>query len=89
MDIHYEKNGVSFVWNARKAAVNAIKHDGITFDQAAEAFFDPFLKLVDADRNHESRDAVIGYDEKGRCCLLCILRLKVNLSGLFRPERPR
>jgi len=35
MDIHYEKNGVSFVWNARKAAANAIKHDGITFDQAA------------------------------------------------------
>lgn len=87
MDIHYEKNGVSFIWNARKAAANAIKHDGITFDQAAEAFFDPFLKLVDAGRNHESRDAVIGYDEKG--CLLCILSLKVNLSGLFRPARPR
>jgi hypothetical protein len=47
MDIHYEKNGVSFVWNARKAVANAIKHDGITFDQAAEAFFDPFLKLVE------------------------------------------
>ncbi|WP_300501716.1 BrnT family toxin [Methylobacter sp.] len=59
--------------NARKAVANAIKHDGITFDQAAEAFFDPFLKLVDAGRNHESRDALIGYDEKGRllfvvCC---------------------
>jgi len=89
MDIYYEKNGVSFVWNARKAVANAIKHDGITFDQAAEAFFDPFLKLVDAGRNHESRDAVIGYDEKASCCLLCILRLKVSLSGLFRPARPR
>lgn len=78
MDIHYEKNGVSFVWNARKAAANPIKHGGISFD--------PFLKLLDAGRNHESRDAVIGYDEKGR---LCILRLKVSLSGLFRPARPR
>jgi len=29
MDIHYEKNGVSFVWNARKAVSNAIKHDGL------------------------------------------------------------
>jgi len=76
MDIHYEKNGVSFVWNARKAATNAIKHDGITFDQAAEAFFDPFLKLVDAGRNHESRDAVIGYDEKGR--LLFVVHIEVE-----------
>jgi len=66
MDIHYEKNGVSFVWNARKAAANVIKHGGIFFDHTTEAFFDPFLKLVDAGRNHESRDAVIDYDEKGR-----------------------
>ncbi|EGW23221.1 protein of unknown function DUF497 [Methylobacter tundripaludum SV96] len=55
---------------------NAIKHDGITFDQAAEAFFDPFLKLVDAGRNHESRDAVIGYDEKGR--LLFVVHIEVE-----------
>ncbi len=76
MDIHYEKNGVSFVWNARKAAANTIKHDGITFDQATEAFFDPFLKLVDAGRNHESRDAVIGYDEQGR--LLFVVHIEIE-----------
>lgn len=76
MDIHYEKNDVSFVWNARKAAANVIKHGGITFDQAAEAFFDPFLKLVDADRNHKSRDAVIGYDGKGR--LLFVVHIEVE-----------
>ncbi|MDD2661391.1 MAG: BrnT family toxin [Methylococcales bacterium] len=68
MDIHYEKNGVSFVWNARKAAANPIKHGGISFD--------PFLKLVDAGRNHESRDAVIGYDEKGR--LLFVVHIEVE-----------
>ena len=43
MDIHYEKNGVTFIWNYRKAAANPNKHDGITFEQAAEAFFDLFL----------------------------------------------
>jgi uncharacterized protein len=29
-------------------------------------FFDPFFRLVDASRNEEARDAVIGYDTLGR-----------------------
>ena len=76
MDIHYEKNGVTFIWNYRKAAANPNKHDGITFEQAAEAFFDPFFKLVDAGREHEARDAVMGYDESGR--LLFVVHIEVD-----------
>ena len=41
-----------------------INHDGITFKQAAEAFFDPFLILVETSRNDEARDAVIGLDTR-------------------------
>jgi len=66
MDVQFELNGALFVWNADKARRNARKHDGITFEQAAEAFFDPFLRLVDASREDEARDAVIGYDTRGR-----------------------
>lgn len=58
--------GVSFVWNDAKARLNVLNHEGITFEQAAEVFFDPFFRLVDASRNDEARDAVIGYDAKGR-----------------------
>jgi uncharacterized DUF497 family protein len=76
MDIHFEKNSVTFVWDPRKAAGNAGKHDGITFEQATAAFFDPFFKLVDAGRNHEVRDAVIGYDEHGR--LLFVVHIEVE-----------
>lgn len=76
MDIHFEKNGVLFVWNDRKAANNPRKHDGVTFEQASEAFFDPFFKLVDAGRNDEARDAVIGYDESGR--LLFVVHVEVE-----------
>lgn len=65
MDIHFQKNGVTFVWNDRKAETNPNKHDGVTFEQATEAFFDPFFKLVDAGTKQEARDAVIGYDESG------------------------
>ena len=76
MDIHYEKNGVTFIWNYRKASANPNKHDGITFEQAAEAFFDPFFRLVDAGREHKARDAVMGYDESGR--LLFVVHIEVD-----------
>ncbi len=29
-------------------------------------FFDPLFRLVDASRNDEARDAIIGYDTEGR-----------------------
>lgn len=58
-------HGVVFTWDGRKARTNAAKH-GITFEAAAEAFFDPFLQVVDASSSEESRDAIIGYDAVGR-----------------------
>lgn len=76
MDIHFESNGITFIWNSRKAATNPKKHDGITFEQAVAAFFDPFFKLVDAGRQQEARDAVIGYDELGR--LLFVVHIEIE-----------
>ena len=62
MDVYFVLNGITFVWNDEKALINSRKHDGVTFQQAASAFFDPFLKVVDASRNNEVRDAIIGMD---------------------------
>lgn len=76
MDIHFEHNGVSFVWNAKKATLNKHKHDGITFEHATQAFFDPFLKLVEAGRNDEARDAVMGCDQLGR--LLFVVHIETE-----------
>jgi uncharacterized protein len=64
MDVYYVLNGITFIWNPEKARSNPVNHDGITFQQAAEAFFDPFLILVDASRNDEARDAVMGLDTR-------------------------
>ncbi|MFH7026682.1 MAG: BrnT family toxin [Heteroscytonema crispum UTEX LB 1556] len=64
MDVYFVLNGITFVWNEEKAQTNPSKHDGIAFQQAAEAFFDPFLKVVDASRNDEARDAIIGLDTR-------------------------
>ncbi len=64
MEVYFVLNGITFAWDEEKARINPINHDGITFQQAAEAFFDPFLLLVDASRNDEARDAVIGLDAR-------------------------
>jgi uncharacterized protein len=64
MDVYFVLNGITFVWNDEKARQNPNKHDGVTFQQAAEAFFDPFLKLVDASRHDEARDAIIAIDTR-------------------------
>ncbi len=66
MDVRYELNGIRFVWNDEKARLNLVNHDGISFQQAAEVFFDPFVVIVDASRNDEARDAAIGFDTAGR-----------------------
>lgn len=64
MDSQFELNGITFIWDENKARQNPYNHEGITFEQAAEAFFDPFLKIVDASRNDDECDAVIGMDKK-------------------------
>jgi uncharacterized DUF497 family protein len=43
-----------FEWDARKAAVNLVKH-GVSFDEAATAFADP-LGLDGEDIDHSSRE---------------------------------
>ncbi len=79
MDIRYELNGATFVWNAKKAAANPGKHDGITFEQAATVFFDPFFRLVEVSRNEEARDGIVGYDLLSR--LLYVVHVEVEVEG--------
>lgn len=62
--MYFVLNGIQFVWNDEKAKINPQKHDGVTFQQAIEAFFDPLLVVVDASRNDEARDAIIGLDQR-------------------------
>lgn len=64
MDEIFRLGGIEFVWDRDKALANPVKHDGVRFEQAAEVFFDPFVRVVDATRNEEPRDAVIGLDRR-------------------------
>jgi uncharacterized protein len=77
MDIHFELNGDHFVWSDEKADANWRKH-GVRFEEAATVFEDPLFVLVDASRNDESRDAVIGFDAIGR--LLYVVHIEFEAS---------
>lgn len=84
MDVYFVLNGVTFVWNEEKAWINPSNHDGVTFQQATEAFFDPFLVLVDASRNDEERDAVIGLDRRWNLLYVVYIERKNDIFGSFQ-----
>ncbi|MDO0852981.1 MULTISPECIES: BrnT family toxin [Xanthomonas] len=75
MDEYFEYQGTTFTWDREKARRTERKR-GIQFQQAAEVFFDPFVRLVDATRNDEARDAAIGYDLKQR--LLYVVNIQLE-----------
>ena len=79
MEIQFECNGDSFVWNGEKARKNWQKH-GVRFEEAATVFADPLFVLVDAARNDEARDAVIGFDATGR--LLYVVHIEVEATHI-------
>jgi uncharacterized DUF497 family protein len=62
-DTRFETYCLTFMWVNTEAAANLPKH-GILFEHATEAVLDPFLKLVDASRHEEVRDAIIGMDTR-------------------------
>ncbi|MBW4447305.1 MAG: BrnT family toxin [Spirirestis rafaelensis WJT71-NPBG6] len=69
MNIVYWLQGVEFEWNENKAQSNIEKHD-VTFEEAAEVFFDPFYQVGDATANNEQRDFIIGYSLSERLLLV-------------------
>jgi uncharacterized protein len=80
MNVYFVINGITFAWDEEKARINPINHDGITFQQATEAFFDPFLILADASHNDEARDAVIGLD--ARWNLLYVVHIEQDAESI-------
>ncbi len=69
MDIIYRLQGLEFEWDESKARRNVEKH-GITFEEAAEAFLDPFYQMGDASVNDQQRDFMLGYSLAQRLLLV-------------------
>jgi uncharacterized protein len=76
MDIEYELHGIRFRWNEDKARLNVKKHDGVSFEQAAQVFFDPFVQYRDVSRNNEKREGALGCDFNFR--LLLVVHLDIE-----------
>ena len=87
MNVYFVLNGITFVWNDGKAQVNPTNHDGITFQQAAEVFFDPFLVVVDASRNEEARDAVIGLDARWNLLYVVHIEREENVIRIISARK--
>ena len=86
MDVVFHLQGVEFEWDVDKAESNLRKH-GVTFEEAAEVFFDPFRQVGDASVNDdEDRDFVVGYNYVQR--LLLVVNTDRGLRTRIISARP-
>lgn len=85
MDITYRLQGVTFQWDERKARSNVEKH-GVTFEEAAEVFFDPFCQGGDASVGREERALTIGYSFSQR--LLLVVHTEPSTGTRIVSARP-
>ena len=69
MNILYRLQGIEFEWADDKARANLAKH-GVTFEEAAEVFFDPFYQEGDASIGQEQRDFIMEYSISERLLLV-------------------
>ena len=73
MNVFYQRQGVEFEWDSNKAQSNLEKH-GISFEEATEAFFDPFYQEGEATPKNiptgEQRQFILGYCLEQRLLLV-------------------
>ena len=78
MKVAYEREDIDFEWDSQKADANLEKH-GVSFPEACEVFFDPFVYAMDAkDLDDEARETAIGLTRKWR--LLYVAYVWRNLA---------
>ena len=92
MPVRSSLQGIRFEWDAKKAAANRRKH-GVDFEQACEAFFDPFLRAVDAGfEGAESREAILGLTRDWQLLYVVFVERAdafriISARSATRPER--
>ena len=85
MDSVYRLQGVEFEWDTNKFQSNLEKH-GVSFEEAAEVFFDPFYQEGDASANDEQRNFILGYSHTQR--LLLVVHVERSLRIRIISSRP-
>ena len=60
MQINYTYQDISFQWDSQKASTN-LKDHNVSFEEACEAFLDPFVQVISIhQRSGETREAILG-----------------------------
>ncbi len=85
MNVSYRSRGLEFEWDSNKAQINFEKH-GVTFEEATEAFFDPFYQTGDATVNSEQREFILGYSLAYR--VLFVVYIERNQRTRIISARP-
>lgn len=84
--------GLILEWDPAKAVANIVKH-GLSFSEAATAFFDPLAHIFPDERHSvlESREILVGYSEKGTLLVVSFLQMDDNRVRLVsaRPATRR
>ena len=78
MDSVYRLQGVEFEWDTNKFQINLEKH-GVSFEEAAEVFFDPFYQEGDATANDEQRNFILGYSRTQRLLLMVYVERSLRI----------
>lgn len=61
MDVYIEIVGIKFSWHDKKLRANERNHDGISLEEAADAFLDPDAMYLSSGEEHtDGRQALIG-----------------------------
>jgi uncharacterized DUF497 family protein len=75
----YTLEEVEFEWDSDKAEANIDKH-GVSFPEACEVFFDPFVYAVEPEEvDGELREAAIGLTRRWRLLQVAFLWRKLTL----------
>jgi uncharacterized DUF497 family protein len=85
MDSVYRLQGVELEWDTNKFQIYLKKH-GVSFEEAAEFFFDPFYQERDATANDEQRNFILGYSRTQR--LLLVVYVERSLRIRIISSRP-
>jgi uncharacterized DUF497 family protein len=81
---------MEIAWDRDKAAANPKKHEGVTFEEAKQALYDPFaLTHEDKDARGEQRFVTLGMGGKGRILLVIYREETIRLTHMKAKEPQR
>ena len=81
---------IEFEWDADKAELNAKRHNGVTFQEAATVFDDFYARVMD-DPDHSSdehREIVIGQSNHNRLLIVSFTERRPYLIRIISARKP-